>query len=169
MVGWQEEGSSGGDGGRTCVMTGEGKRGMDAAVHHRRRRRRRREVFVQNGEGWLNCYRSSNHVNIVYLAAPISRAFRIPLPPPPALRMFLPRVPARPTLSTHYANMRYQFDGDPRLFVSSILIARPVDRLIPRVRVSSSVPKFGVGIGSSVFNARFLQQKFRASSTRCTS
>lgn len=124
--------------------------GDDAAVHHRRRRR---EVFVQNSEGWLNCYRSSSHVNIVYLAAPISRAFRIP----PAPSHILPRVPVRPTLSTHYANMRYQFDGDPRLFVSPILIARPVDRLILRVRVSSSVPKFGAGYisGRSVFNARF--------------
>lgn len=58
-----------------------GTAGDDAAVHHRRRRR---EVFVQNGEGWLNCYRSSSHVNIVYLAAPISRAFRIPLSSSPS-------------------------------------------------------------------------------------
>lgn len=72
-------------------MTGEGKRGMDVAVHHRRRRR---EVFVQNGEGWLNCYRSSSHVNIVYLAAPISRAFRIPPGPShvPLSRSCLPHA-----------------------------------------------------------------------------
>lgn len=138
--------------------------------HRRRRRHRRREVFVQNGEGWLNCYRSSSHVNIVYLAAPISRAFHIPGPPRPSRMSSSLAFPPAPTLSTHYANMRYQFDGDPRLFVSPILIARPVDRLIPHVRVSSSVPKFDAGIGSSVFfNARFSHrcEKSRASSTRC--
>jgi len=57
----------------------------DAAVHHRQRR----EVFVQNGEGWLNCYRSSSHANIVYLAANARpRSFRILSTPsvlPPSL------------------------------------------------------------------------------------
>lgn len=84
------------------------------------------------------------------------RAFHIPPPPlRPSHMSSLAFLPAPRYTSTHYANMRYQFDGDPRLFVSPILIARPVDRLIPRVRVSFSVPKFDVGIGSSVFNARF--------------
>lgn len=44
------------------------------------------EVFVQNGEGWLNCYRSSSHANIVYLAAPIL------LQPCPTLPSLLPRI-----------------------------------------------------------------------------
>jgi len=95
------------------------REGDDVAVQHRQRR----EVFVQNGEGWLNCYRSSSHANIVYLAqqTPIPDPFASS-PPPRSFR--------RPSLSTHYANMRYQFDGDPRLFVSPILMTRPFVRSI---------------------------------------
>jgi len=132
---WQEEGSSGDDGGRTCVAAGRTEVGVDVAVH-RRRRRRRREVFVQNDEGWLNCYRSSSRAQI---------SFTLQHPPSPILsRPWL--SPASLSLSTHYANMRYQLDGDPRLFVSPILIARPTSRSVnPRVRIPSSVPKFDAG------------------------
>lgn len=81
------------------------------AVHHRRR-----EVFVQNGEGWLNCYRSSPATQISFtLHSTHLRSFRsvrcslLPLPPLSCRR----RRRRRTSLSTHYANTRYQFDGDP--------------------------------------------------------
>jgi len=79
-------GSDGGGGGSGGSARGW-REGDDVAVHHRQRR----EVFVQNGEGWLNCYRSSSHANIVYLAANARpRSFRIlstpsVLPPPLAV------------------------------------------------------------------------------------
>lgn len=76
-----------------------GGAGDDVAVHHRCRR----EVFVQNGEGWLNCYRSSSHANIVYLAAtdrpsaPGPRSFRSPPSPPPPASPFVARCCRRIT------------------------------------------------------------------------
>lgn len=106
----------------------------------------------------------SSHANIVYLAAPI-----LLQPVPLSLPSFSPpRIST--SLSTHYANMRYQFDGDPRLFLSPILIARPVDRLILAFACISfqcaEIRHWYIEL--NVFNVRFSHhcENFAARSTR---
>lgn len=91
-----------------------------------------------------------------------------PLPPPPSS---LPSLYQRisPSLSTHYANMRYQFDGDPRLFLSPILIARPVDRLILAFAYLPSCQNSAlVYIELNVFNVRFSRHWVSLAGARST-
>lgn len=92
-------------GGKTKGLTRE-ERGDDVvAVHHRRR-----EVFVQNGEGWLNCYRSSPATQISFTLQhppPIlsqRSLFPSPLATPPtvaaaATTTTLPRPPPPPHIA----------------------------------------------------------------------
>lgn len=97
-----------------------GETGDDVAVHHRRRRggvrsERRRVAKL------LSIFQPRKY-RLPCSAHPFAAMSRSPSPSPAHIPPLV--------LSTHYANMRYQFDGDPRLFLSPILIARPVERLI---------------------------------------